>query len=183
MAAHFDVSERVVVRHTALCSPRLRRGARRLTFALLVSRTSRSASSSLGSGSDLSSSHPSQRVRTPRLDSSQRSRRALLTLSPPSVYGRRIVYIVSMGLFAIFTIPECVTDSFAVLVVFRFIAGCMASGVMCNAAFVLAVDGLFRSSSACADILSRSCSGSIGDVWSVNERGNKMATFSAVLFA
>ncbi|BGP42271.1 hypothetical protein JCM10450v2_006364 [Rhodotorula kratochvilovae] len=83
-----------------------------------------------------------------------------LILSPLSeMYGRRIVYIVSMGLFFIFTIPECVSSSFAVVVVFRFIAGCMASGVMCNAA------------------------GSIGDLWSVNERGNKMAAFSAVLFA
>ncbi|GAA6049248.1 hypothetical protein JCM3770_005904 [Rhodotorula araucariae] len=83
-----------------------------------------------------------------------------LILSPLSeMFGRRIVYIVSMGLFAIFTLPGCITNSFAVMVVFRFIAGCFASGVMCNAA------------------------GSIGDLWSVNERGIKMAAFSSVLFA
>ncbi|GAA5959722.1 hypothetical protein JCM21900_001405 [Sporobolomyces salmonicolor] len=83
-----------------------------------------------------------------------------LVLSPLSeMYGRRIVYVVSMFLFFIFTLPECITNSIAVLMVFRFIAGCMASGVMCNAA------------------------GSIGDLWAINERGNKMAAFSSILFA
>ncbi|GAA5878375.1 hypothetical protein JCM1840_001396 [Sporobolomyces johnsonii] len=83
-----------------------------------------------------------------------------LVLSPLSeMYGRRIIYVTSMFLFFIFTLPECITDSIAVLMVFRFIAGCMASGVMCNAA------------------------GSIGDLWAVNSRGNKMAVFSSILFA
>ncbi|BGP34230.1 hypothetical protein JCM10296v2_006045 [Rhodotorula toruloides] len=83
-----------------------------------------------------------------------------LLLSPLSeMYGRKIVYIVSMFLFFIFTLPECVTNSFAVFIVFRFLAGCSCSGVMCNAA------------------------GSIGDLWAVNERGNKMFAFSGILFA
>lgn len=91
-----------------------------------------------------------------------------------------------MFLFFIFTLPECtcsgsdqvwvggreleseltarlslrlpgVTDSFAVLIVFRFLAGCSCAGTMCNAA------------------------GSIGDLWAVNERGNKMFAFSGIL--
>ncbi|BGP18633.1 hypothetical protein JCM10213_004183 [Rhodosporidiobolus nylandii] len=75
------------------------------------------------------------------------------------IYGRRIVYICCAFFHAVFTIPSCVTDSLAVLLVFRFLAGLSIAGVMCNAA------------------------GSIGDVFAINERGNKMATFSAILFA
>ncbi|GAA5989207.1 hypothetical protein JCM11641_006568 [Rhodosporidiobolus odoratus] len=71
------------------------------------------------------------------------------------IYGRRIVYICCALFHTIFTIPECVTESLAVLLVFRFLAGLSIAGVTCNAA------------------------GSIGDVFAVNERGNKMATFSA----
>ncbi|GJN92393.1 hypothetical protein Rhopal_005423-T1 [Rhodotorula paludigena] len=83
-----------------------------------------------------------------------------LILSPLSeMYGRRIVYVVSVGLYFILTLPGCLTDSLAVMIIFRFFAGCCISGVMCNAA------------------------GSIGDLYSVNERGNMMATFSAILFA
>ncbi|GAA6029057.1 hypothetical protein JCM8097_001572 [Rhodosporidiobolus ruineniae] len=75
------------------------------------------------------------------------------------MYGRRVVYLCCMFFHFVFTIPECVTHSLAVLLVFRFLAGLAVAGVMCNAA------------------------GSIGDVFAVNERGNKMATFSAILFA
>jgi len=50
------------------------------------------------------------------------------------VYGRRIVYIVSVFLYFIWTLPECITDSVAVLVIFRFLAGCSIAGTMCNAA-------------------------------------------------
>ncbi|GAA5918219.1 hypothetical protein JCM6882_003014 [Rhodosporidiobolus microsporus] len=75
------------------------------------------------------------------------------------MYGRRIVYLCCAFFHFVFTIPECVTDSVAVLLVFRFLAGLSIAGVMCNAA------------------------GSIGDVFAINERGNKMATFSAILFA
>jgi MFS family permease len=43
-----------------------------------------------------------------------------LFLAPLSeLYGRRIVYIVSMFLYFIFILPECVTDSFAVMIIFR----------------------------------------------------------------
>ncbi|GAA5986139.1 hypothetical protein JCM10908_006426 [Rhodotorula pacifica] len=83
-----------------------------------------------------------------------------LILAPLSeMYGRRIVYIVSMFLYFIFILPECVTTSFAVLIVFRFLSGLMVSGVMTNAA------------------------GSIGDLWAINERGYKMVAFSGILFA
>ncbi|GAA5891372.1 hypothetical protein JCM8208_002605 [Rhodotorula glutinis] len=82
-----------------------------------------------------------------------------LLLSPLSeMYGRRIVYVVSVFLYFIWTLPECITDSVAVLIIFRFLAGCSIAGVMCNAA------------------------GSIGDVWHVNERGFPMAIFSGILF-
>ncbi|TNY23275.1 MFS general substrate transporter [Rhodotorula diobovata] len=82
-----------------------------------------------------------------------------LILSPLSeMYGRRIVYIVSVFLYFIWTLPECITDSVAVLVIFRFLAGCSIAGTMCNAA------------------------GSIGDVFDVNERGFPMALFSGILF-
>lgn len=83
-----------------------------------------------------------------------------LFLAPLSeLYGRRIVYIVSMFLYFIFILPECVTDSFAVMIIFRFFSGLMVSGVMTNAA------------------------GSITDLWSINERGYKMVAFSGILFA
>ncbi|GAA5867838.1 hypothetical protein JCM3774_005876 [Rhodotorula dairenensis] len=83
-----------------------------------------------------------------------------LILAPLSeMYGRRIVYIISMFLYFIFILPECVTDSFAVMIIFRFFSGLMVSGVMTNAA------------------------GSIGDLWSINERGYKMVAFSGILFA
>ncbi|BGP50478.1 hypothetical protein JCM10450v2_006397 [Rhodotorula kratochvilovae] len=82
-----------------------------------------------------------------------------LLLSPLSeMYGRRIIYIISVGLYFIMTLPSCVTDSVAVMVIFRFIAGCAIAGVMCNAA------------------------GSIADVWAINERGFPMAIFSGILF-
>ena len=43
-----------------------------------------------------------------------------LFLAPLSeMYGRRIVYIVSMFLYFILILPECVTDSFAVMIIFR----------------------------------------------------------------
>ncbi|GAA5856681.1 hypothetical protein JCM8547_005927 [Rhodosporidiobolus lusitaniae] len=75
------------------------------------------------------------------------------------IFGRRIVYICCMFFHFVFMIPECVSDSVAVLMVFRFLSGLSVAGVMCNAA------------------------GTIGDVFAINERGNKMATFSAILFA
>ncbi|GAA6004061.1 hypothetical protein JCM10207_006538, partial [Rhodosporidiobolus poonsookiae] len=74
------------------------------------------------------------------------------------IYGRRIVYLCCAFFHFVFTIPECVTNDITVLLVFRFLAGLSIAGVMCNAA------------------------GTIGDVFVVNERGNKMATFSSVLF-
>ncbi|GAA6004059.1 hypothetical protein JCM10207_006537 [Rhodosporidiobolus poonsookiae] len=83
-----------------------------------------------------------------------------MLLSPLSeMYGRRIIYVACTWVFFFFTLPGCITNSFAVTIVFRFLAGCAASACMCNAA------------------------GSIGDLWSINERGNKMAAFSGVLFA
>ncbi|GAA5823807.1 hypothetical protein JCM11251_003303 [Rhodosporidiobolus azoricus] len=75
------------------------------------------------------------------------------------MYGRRIVYLSCCFFHLVFTIPECVTNSIAVLLVFRFLAGLSIAGVMCNAA------------------------GTIGDVFPINERGYKMATFSTILFA
>ncbi|ORY76533.1 major facilitator superfamily domain-containing protein [Leucosporidium creatinivorum] len=82
-----------------------------------------------------------------------------LFLSPMSeLLGRKFIYLLSMGLFAIFSIPCAVAKSMAVLIVFRFLAGLAASAPMCNAA------------------------GSIADCWSVNERGHKMSAFSSILF-
>ncbi|GAA5915661.1 hypothetical protein JCM6882_002377 [Rhodosporidiobolus microsporus] len=83
-----------------------------------------------------------------------------MLLSPLSeMYGRRFIYIGCTWLYFILTLPGCLTDSMAVMVIFRFFAGCAASACMCNAA------------------------GSIGDLWEVNARGNKMAAFSATIFA
>ncbi|KAI5480505.1 MFS polyamine transporter [Pseudohyphozyma bogoriensis] len=83
-----------------------------------------------------------------------------LLFSPLSeMYGRRPIYLLTMGLFTIFTIPCAVTHSAAVLLVFRFLSGFMASAPMAMAG------------------------GSIGDVWDLKSRGYKMAFFSATLFA
>ncbi|GAA5823809.1 hypothetical protein JCM11251_003304 [Rhodosporidiobolus azoricus] len=83
-----------------------------------------------------------------------------MLLSPLSeMYGRRGVYIACTWLYFIFTLPGCLTDSLAVMIIFRFFAGCAASACMCNAA------------------------GSIGDLWTINERGNKMVAFSVTIFA
>ncbi|ORY90644.1 MFS general substrate transporter [Leucosporidium creatinivorum] len=80
-------------------------------------------------------------------------------MSPLSeLIGRKLVYLISMGLFCIFSIPCAVAKSMAVLIVFRFLAGTAASVPMCNAA------------------------GSIADVWSINQRGFKMSAFSSMLF-
>ncbi|KAL8278384.1 hypothetical protein RQP46_009276 [Phenoliferia psychrophenolica] len=75
------------------------------------------------------------------------------------VIGRRWVYLISFFLFAVFTVPSAVAKSAAVLIVFRFFAGCGASACMCLAA------------------------GSISDCWTPETRGYKMAAFSAILFA
>ncbi|KAM0749043.1 MFS general substrate transporter [Meredithblackwellia eburnea MCA 4105] len=83
-----------------------------------------------------------------------------LFFSPLSeVYGRRVVYLISMAMFFVFTIPSAVAKDAAVLIVFRFLAGVGASACMCLAG------------------------GSIADCWDSNERGYKMVAFSATLFA
>ncbi|GAA6029059.1 hypothetical protein JCM8097_001573 [Rhodosporidiobolus ruineniae] len=82
-----------------------------------------------------------------------------LVLSPLSeMYGRKWIYIFCTWAFMLLTLPGCLTNSFAVMIIFRFFAGCAASACMCNAA------------------------GSIGDCWEINERGYKMAAFSGILF-
>lgn len=97
------------------------------------------------------------------------------------MYGRRVIYLISMAFFFIFTIPCAVAQNVETLIVWwvsavsfpphlrsladplcicsRFLAGLGASAPMTNAG------------------------GTIGDVWAVNERGNKMAAFSSILFA
>lgn len=51
-----------------------------------------------------------------------------LFVAPMSeIYGRRPAYVVSMFLFLIFTIACAVSDSLAMLIVFRFLAGCAGS--------------------------------------------------------
>ncbi|ORY89010.1 major facilitator superfamily domain-containing protein [Leucosporidium creatinivorum] len=75
------------------------------------------------------------------------------------MYGRRVIYLISMAFFFVFTIPCAVAQNVETLIICRFFAGLGASAPMTNAG------------------------GTIGDVWAVNERGNKMATFSSILFA
>jgi MFS family permease len=54
-------------------------------------------------------------------------------MSPLSeLIGRKLVYLISMGLFCIFSIPCAVAKSMAVLIVFRFLAGTAASVPMCE---------------------------------------------------
>ncbi len=78
-----------------------------------------------------------------------------LFLSPASeLYGRKIIYLISMAGMCIFSIPEAVTSNYGVLIAFRLIAGILASAPMCNAA------------------------GTIADVWDVNHRGHKYAAAS-----
>lgn len=75
-----------------------------------------------------------------------------LFLSPLSeLFGRKVIYLVSMAGMCIFSIPSAVTNNYGVLIAFRLLAGILASAPMCNAA------------------------GTIADVWSVNERGHKMS--------
>lgn len=58
-----------------------------------------------------------------------------MIMSPLSeLLGRKLIYLISMALWTIFTIPCAVSKSIAVLIVFRFLAGFFASVPMCNAA-------------------------------------------------
>lgn len=78
----------------------------------------------------------------------------------------------------IFSSSFAVTNSPAVLIVFRFLAGTFASCPMANAAGAFAL-----TPRAPATVLTRlSHTGSIADVWSINERGHKMSAFSSILF-
>ncbi|KAF8965491.1 MFS polyamine transporter [Flammula alnicola] len=83
-----------------------------------------------------------------------------LFMAPLSeVFGRRPVYMLSMFLYFIFTLPSALAHNSATLVVGRMLAGLSASAPMCN------------------------IGGSIADVWAVENRGAPMAVFSATLFA
>ncbi|KAF9447352.1 MFS polyamine transporter [Macrolepiota fuliginosa MF-IS2] len=82
-----------------------------------------------------------------------------LFLSPLSeIFGRRPIYIVSVFLYFIFTLPSALARNAATLIIARQIAGIAASAPICN------------------------MGGSIADVWAVEERGIPMAVFSAMLF-
>ncbi|ETW80293.1 synaptic vesicle transporter [Heterobasidion irregulare TC 32-1] len=82
-----------------------------------------------------------------------------LVYAPMSeMFGRRPIYIISMGLFAIWTIPCALAKNPQTLLVGRALAGLAASAPMTNVG------------------------GSVADLWSLDERGMPMAVFSAVLF-
>lgn len=82
-----------------------------------------------------------------------------LFLAPLSeIFGRTIIYSVSMFIFFIFTLPSALAPNIATLVVSRQIAGIAASAPVTNVG------------------------GSIADVWEVKDRGAPMALFSATLF-
>ncbi|KAF5346452.1 hypothetical protein D9756_010048 [Leucocoprinus leucothites] len=82
-----------------------------------------------------------------------------LFFSPLSeLYGRRPIYVVSMFLYFIFTLPSALAKNAATLIVARQIAGIAASAPVCNVG------------------------GSVADVWAVEECGLPMAVFSATLF-
>ncbi|TRM69786.1 major facilitator superfamily domain-containing protein [Schizophyllum amplum] len=74
------------------------------------------------------------------------------------VVGRRPIYIISIFLYFIFTLPSALAKNVATLVVSRQIAGIASSAPMCNVG------------------------GSVADIWSVEERGVPMAIFSATIF-
>ncbi|KAF5319809.1 hypothetical protein D9611_012846 [Ephemerocybe angulata] len=80
-------------------------------------------------------------------------------LAPLSeIFGRSLIYRVSMFLFFIFTLPSALSKNIATLVVARQIAGIAASAPVTNVG------------------------GSIADVWEVKDRGAPMALFSGTLF-
>ncbi|KIJ54461.1 hypothetical protein M422DRAFT_73490 [Sphaerobolus stellatus SS14] len=72
--------------------------------------------------------------------------------------GRRPMYIASMFLYFIFTLPQPLAKNIATIAVTRQLAGIFASAPMCNVG------------------------GSIADVWAPADRGIPMALFSATLF-
>ncbi|KAK1232772.1 hypothetical protein PQX77_004097 [Marasmius sp. AFHP31] len=74
------------------------------------------------------------------------------------ILGRTPMYIASMFLYFIFTLPSALADNVTTLVVARQIAGLAASAPMCNVG------------------------GSIADIWAVEERGIPMAIFSFTIF-
>ncbi|THH21322.1 hypothetical protein EW146_g219 [Bondarzewia mesenterica] len=82
-----------------------------------------------------------------------------LVYAPMSeMFGRKPIYIISMGMYAIWTIPSAVAHNTATLLVGRALAGLAASAPMTNVG------------------------GSVADLWNLEERGMPMAVFSSVLF-
>ncbi|KAF3940293.1 hypothetical protein ABW19_dt0200279 [Dactylella cylindrospora] len=64
---------------------------------------------------------------------------APLLLAPLSeMYGRRIVYIVCLGLFVILTIPPCVATNIETIIIVRFFTACVGSVTISNAPGTLA---------------------------------------------
>lgn len=81
-----------------------------------------------------------------------------------------------------FTIPSAVTNNTGVFFFFRFLAGESPRSDFdpphpTNSYSTRFLTGLAASAPM------TNAAGSIGDVWSINERGHKMAAFSSILFA
>ncbi|ESK92459.1 mfs polyamine transporter [Moniliophthora roreri MCA 2997] len=74
------------------------------------------------------------------------------------VSGRRLPYCFSIFFFFIFTLPSALAKNAATLVIGRQIAGLAASAPICNVG------------------------GSVADIWTIEERGLPMATFSFAIF-
>ncbi|TYJ55101.1 hypothetical protein B9479_004239 [Cryptococcus floricola] len=82
----------------------------------------------------------------------------LLCAPMSEVYGRRPVYIVSMFIFFIFTLPCALAPNIATILAGRMIAGLAASAPFCNVG------------------------GTVADLWATHERGIPMAAYSSTLF-
>ena len=74
------------------------------------------------------------------------------------VFGRRIVFIISLGLMTLWQAVTCASRNVASVIVFRFLAGFFGSSPLANAG------------------------GSIADVLDANQRGLGMALFAAAPF-
>ena len=86
------------------------------------------------------------------------------------VFGRTPIYITSMFLYFIFTLPSALAKKSATLVIGRLLAGISASAPMCN------VDGRWVSVQRSFNLNKYV---SIADVWAIEDRSAPMAVFSA----
>lgn len=79
------------------------------------------------------------------------------------LYGRRIIYLTNLPMLAVFNAIAAASDNFAVLVIFRFLAGFGGSGVLAVGAGMYIVQYV--------DVLSLMRPGTVADLWDPQNAG------------